>query len=631
MHLPLSLYPDATLDDSLFSNLGESIINGHWLGSFNSATLAKGPSFPIFLAVNSILGIPITLSLALFYAFSCWLVVRSLISIGLNSWWGLVIFVALLFHPYILPMNVLRDFTYPALSLILISGVIALIKGNYANQKNFFFYGLAFGFFWLTREEGVWVLPGIISTLLIRAYLIRGDREKIILLGRSFAMILIGCFIYIGSIATINFFKYGSFETVDFKNRAFSGALDNLYRVNVGPEVEFLPVPSKKREAIYNVSPAFAKLRGYFDGPGMGWTIHGCNYYPHTCGDIAAGWVMWALRAAVEFNGLYKSPKLAEDFYKQLNLEIESACSSGALKCESRIVPFVPLLTLNQMQKVPSEILKIIKLSLVMEQIRHSGGPSNDPVSRLNKLRLFLGNPKTLPSLNEEAALSPVLITGWFRSNSDLFWPHIECFGYQAYSKKIDRLPSLDVAEHFKDPQAGKNRFSISLASTQAKDCVFLDGVSRLKEEGVSIDKIISEDTRLFTTKSGGVLAIDQLVIQDPLKPYLLPLRVKRILADTYSYFVPFMALIGLLCFPLGLIRKIKYKIGNTNLLLIAGMCWAMLCTRVLLLAIIEISSFPVRTVSYMSAGFSLVILASLLSITQAYNLGITRVDNYRM
>ena len=52
-------YADAARDDALFVRLADSIAQGQWLGTFDDTTLAKGPGFPVFLAVVATLELPL--------------------------------------------------------------------------------------------------------------------------------------------------------------------------------------------------------------------------------------------------------------------------------------------------------------------------------------------------------------------------------------------------------------------------------------------------------------------------------------------------------------------------------------------------------------------------------------------
>ena len=164
MHLPVSLLTTAGHDDALFIKNAQHIISGDWLGPYNQMTLAKGPAYSIFIALNAFLGIPLTLSVSLFYLISCALLVRSISLIGLNCAFGFLLFNILIFQPAIFPTRIVRENIYVSLTLLVISGLIYLAEQEEDQKlmlvKNIFF-GLAFGIYWITREEGIWIFPAV--------------------------------------------------------------------------------------------------------------------------------------------------------------------------------------------------------------------------------------------------------------------------------------------------------------------------------------------------------------------------------------------------------------------------------------------------------------------------------------
>src|SRR5690606_21676968 len=187
MNVPVSIYTLAGHDDALFMQNAYKILKGEWLGdAYTQMTLAKGPGYSLFLAVNAVIGIPITLSIALFYAFSCWLLSNTLIRLGLPAFVGLVLFTLMLFHPEILPTRIIRDNIYPGLSLIVFAAIIDLFLLNQRRWFILFLYGGAIALFWLTREEGIWIIPALSLIILFRLVTcwLSGDKNNLIILAR---------------------------------------------------------------------------------------------------------------------------------------------------------------------------------------------------------------------------------------------------------------------------------------------------------------------------------------------------------------------------------------------------------------------------------------------------------------
>jgi len=405
MHLPVSIFTTQDYDDALFWRNAYQIVSGNWLGAYNELTLAKGPGFPLFLAANAVLGTPVTLMIALLYIFACGLVAITLRDLGLNKYLVLIIFAVILFHPELFPMRIIRDNIYPALSLIIISGVIRMVfVPVQRNQRlvNVVPYGLVFGFFWLTREEGIWIVPGILFLLFFKTIQLKKQNLPIKNVFYRFICFLSSAAIFVGLIALINYNQYGKFETVDLKGKAFSHALKSLMSVDVGQELPYVPVSFNKRQEIYKISPTFSKLKDYFEDRENIWRSYGCEIYPWTCGDYAGGWFMWALRGSVANKGYYENPKLAAEFYNNITKEIEKSCNMGFIKCKKNPIPFIPNITMTQLKEVPKKTVNALKLAMVQFPVAETKGLSWEPLGELQKTRLFLGSPCTTLAPSEK-------------------------------------------------------------------------------------------------------------------------------------------------------------------------------------------------------------------------------------
>ena len=435
MHIPVSIYTNAGHDDALFLKNAYQLVQGNWLGSYNEMTLVKGMGFSLFLAVNAILGTPVTLLIALLYVLACGITINTLYKLGMSKYLLLLIYIVMLFHPQLFPTRIIRDNIYPALTLIVLSGAIWLAclpiqKGRLIIKIAP--YGLVFGLFWLTREEGIWIIPGIMLLVLFKFIQFKNQRIPVRDLFNRIAIFSLAAFFPVMLVASINYHKYGMFEVVDFKGNAYSNALKSLYSVKAGADIPYVPVPYESRQAIYKVSPSFAQLKKFFEEDGKGWNSDGCRIYPWTCGDYAGGWFAFALRHAVSLKGYYANPVLAADFYNSITKEIEMACDDGLLRCASNPVPFMPNISVGQLKELPAKINQALGIAMAQAPIAETGGPSWDPLSKLKKVRIFLGSPKTTLSPSEEL----MDLSGWFYSkNND--WISLSC---ETHGKNVNKI-----------------------------------------------------------------------------------------------------------------------------------------------------------------------------------------------
>ena len=85
LSIPIEALANADHDDLLQVNQGCFLFAGQWLGPYNSRTLSKGMSFPLFLAVCKWLCLPYGLGLALFYIASILFFLRAVRSLVKNQ------------------------------------------------------------------------------------------------------------------------------------------------------------------------------------------------------------------------------------------------------------------------------------------------------------------------------------------------------------------------------------------------------------------------------------------------------------------------------------------------------------------------------------------------------------------
>jgi hypothetical protein len=610
MHLPVSIYTGWVHDDALYWGNAYQIVSGNWLGDYGKMTLAKGPGFPLVLAVNAVLGIPVTLLLALLYLFACGLTANTLRDLGLNKYLVLTIFVVILFHPELFPTRIIRDNIYPALSLIIISGVSRLVfipKQKDQRLMSIAPYGLAFGLFWVTREEGIWIVPGMLILLSLKMFQLRKQNLPVRDVCYRFAWFLSVAAMFISLIASINYYKYGKFEVVDFKGRAFSHALKSLNSVDAGKDLPYLPVSFKKRQEIYKISPSFLQLKDYFEDKGKGWTYHSCASGSWTCGDYDGGCFMWALRDAVASKGYYKSPKHAAAFYNGISKEIKKSCDSGLIKCKTNPVPFMPNISLERLKELPEKMVEALSLAMVQFPVSATKGPSLSPLDQLQKVRLFLGNPLTTFELSERRTE----LRGWFYSaNHD--WIFLNCLVTgKVIKRKVDRLESPDIAQHFKNPNANFQRFSLSVPGNENCSISSIDSPSK----NLQIKTLLEKQKTGLKFGKNGTLYFDKISqTEDSLRQKLF-LDIKNSLAKLYRLIVPVLVLLGALTYFIYLISLWLGKVSLNDVFILGTSMWCLLLSRILLIILVDISSFPAINALYMSAAFPIICLASFLSL----------------
>jgi hypothetical protein len=610
LHLPVSIYTGAIHDDALYWGNARLILGGHWLGEYSQMTLAKGAGFPLFLAINALIGTSITLATTLFYLFACGLLAKTLRALGVNKYIVLILFFAILFHPELFPTHITRDNIYPALSLIILSGVIRLVFTPQPQDRQLTSvipYGLVFGLFWITREEGIWIIPSLLLLLIVKTLQLKKQNLPIKDMFCRFACFSLVAIVFVSLIGLTNYCKYGKFEVVDFNGSAYSQALKSLNSVDVGQDLPYIPVSFEKRQAIYKISPSFAQLKDFLEDKTKITATADFSLYSGIYGDYAGEFFVWALREAVANKGYYQNPQRAAEFYNNISKEIQTACDSGVITCKTNPIPFMPNITTAQLHTVPEKISEAIKLAMVQFPIAATGGASEEPLDQLQRVRLFLGNPSTIFAPIEQRTE----LTGWFYSTT-LDWIVLNCsIKGTTIKKPIDRINSPDIAEKFKNPNASLQRFSIDVSDYD--NCSIATNTS--PSNTLPINSLLEQQDTTLSFSENGIFHIDHIYQSYIYNDKYAPSKVKKLLGKLYKLVMPIIILLGAITYLIYLILILVRKTEIIDIFIVSTMLWCLFISRIFIIVFIDISYFPAINITYMSAAFPILCLADFLSL----------------
>lgn len=348
MAFPIFALGGAAYDDLLFVRQAAEIGSGNWLGAYNNLTLAKGIGYSLFMLLNHAIGLPLKfsehalyLSVAAYFSLTISLLYRSRPS-------GLACFALLAFIPTAwfadVGGRVVREGLYTSQALLLLTLGIrcwVLPHAISANEqlriqwRTLILLGLVAGWFWITREEGVWLVPSMLL-LMIYWLLRQGDwrAQCHSILGFLF-LPLVAASLVVMTINTINYGVYGTFRNNDFRSSDYQSGYGALTRIRHDNWQRYVLFPKDARQRAYEMSAAARELQPFFEGAGgQGWRDAGCNQTQTSpCPEILSGWFMWALRDSVAQAGHYKSPEDAKAFYRRLSEEIEQGCQNRPDDC----------------------------------------------------------------------------------------------------------------------------------------------------------------------------------------------------------------------------------------------------------------------------------------------------------
>ena len=344
-------------DDYLFITLAESLLQGRWLGDYNHLTHAKGVAYPVFLALNQLAGWPLKLTEHILYLGAALYFSHMLGRIVNARWLTIVTFMLLAFNPApwspVVGGRVVREGLYTSLTLLMFAlalrcyilpdgtSVTQALRKHWAGLS---LLGLVGGVFWLTREEGVWLLPSM-GMLVVYGLMVRWRQGVAILPALAYlGLPLMVAQLPIQTVNTLNYRQYGVYHHNDFHSPDFVAAYGALSRIRHDAWQRYVVFPKDARERAYRFSAAARELKPHLEGElGQAWRAIGCEQTRTTpCPEILSGWFMWALRDAVQAAGHYQTAPQAAAFYRQLATQINTACDQSPGECLPRRQTLVP-------------------------------------------------------------------------------------------------------------------------------------------------------------------------------------------------------------------------------------------------------------------------------------------------
>lgn len=351
----------ASHDDQLFVKLAGHLVRGEWLGPYDQFTLAKGSFYSLWIAFSFLLGVPLFLSQHLLYAGACAAFSQACAPAIKTAWVRVLIYAVLLWNPMTFEgrsmARVLRQHIYVSFALLIFAGLVALYLRRERPLRQqapwAALFGFSFGAFWLTREEGVWLFPGIailVAAIGVKTWLTARARwaQPVRALGLAVA-----CGAILPLLVSMqNARHYGWFGTVEMRADDFKDAYGSLLRIQTGPKIPFVPVTREMRAAAYAVSPAFAELAPHLDGDvGLNWADSSIflTGIPADQRQIGGGWFIWALRDSASNARRPASAAEALAFYNQIAREINAAGDEGRLPAGPRRSGFMPPLEKGQL------------------------------------------------------------------------------------------------------------------------------------------------------------------------------------------------------------------------------------------------------------------------------------------
>ncbi len=605
---PVYAHPVAMLDDGLFVRSARFLSEGHWLGPFDKATLAKGMFYPMFIAGAAWLGLPLLLAEQLVYlaasalagaVASCFTGRRSM---------GAVVFVLLAANP--VPWiehlaRVVRDGLYLTQTLGIITLAALLLRPGRLRPGVAGVLGLLYGSFWLTREEGVWLLPPLMimggaSVMLALdnpavAPGIRGRLAACLPMALSSCLAAAVCAAVVLGVETVNWRQYGVFTDSEFHQAAFARAYGTLARVQPRAWRRYVVFPREVWSDVFAQSPAARELQPSLEGQsGQDWRRFAADasFTPGET-EILSGWFVWALRDAVSAAGHYRSAPEAAAFYRHLADEVDAACSAGRLRCLPPRATFAPPWHWQYVSDTLHTIPKLAHVVFTMGEGKVGAPPSDGGPADLARFADMVG--PVIPS----HALGTV-VRGWLTSTlpASAGAPQITLVQPQdgpLFRSSLRETSPSDVTQAL----PGNHGVRFVLDSDCDAACKAVLSVGGEEEMQIGWDRL---STRPGLNAHGIWLNIDSVELEPvgagTASRRQAQHRLGHIIGLGFAAVTPAAAAVALAGLSAGLLSRRLRRSAAPSLVLALGAA-AAVATRIVLLSYLEATSLPAANMLY--------------------------------
>lgn len=360
-----------------------------WGSDYHRETLYHLPLYSLFIRLVSLTGIPLRLVMDLLFSLSVGFFGRSLRRIGFG--WITVSIAALvgILHP-----ATFERFNSIGAENLLVPGMLAAlaaslcwwsVRGKKSEWPTAWLAAFLWAVNWNLRKESILILAllGIFAGCIVlseKTWNLRSLARRLTAgIVLPIALSVACSFLF----KTANYLRWGVFETSIITSKGYLAAFRALQSIPPHPHVDFIPATVEVRERAYAVSPSFATLRPYLEGPGAtGWRGYSKeftdsqglrNLDPR---EIAAGWFYWALHDAVVETGHGKTARDELEFFQQIGNEITSAQKQGRLEKRIVWVAYIDPVFTAWARRLPASLRAVIATTLSTKWSDHRGEDS---------------------------------------------------------------------------------------------------------------------------------------------------------------------------------------------------------------------------------------------------------------
>jgi hypothetical protein len=347
---------DAVHDDSLMVELAYNILQGNWLGDWNSTahpalTLFKPPGYPLYLALCMKIGLPPAVGALIIYLMASIILVKNAFPGILKEKNKILIFGLFAFNPAFYGDGsslIYRDILNAAILTLVIALCTLILKSPFY-LKNTVYLGIILGFlmgYTSLLKDDVKYITILGFTLTVIMKLVKKYRDPSLGLGK-YKTILIYVLLAVATnfaltsaIKNINYQNYGVSLIQDNTRGNFAKLLSDLSEIKTPQSSPDIFIDKNQIAAVAQYSKTFNKLKPYLDSDNI-WKQISCKF--NSICDQSAGFFQHELRDAFYYSNMAESANDLQNYSKQIRSEIEIACKNNKLNCSKTLnIPGIP-------------------------------------------------------------------------------------------------------------------------------------------------------------------------------------------------------------------------------------------------------------------------------------------------
>lgn len=323
----------------------------------DALSLVKDMSYPIFIDFVHITGLSYSMVLSIIWIVAAILTVKMLKNITENKFLLIFTYLFILFTPsafdVFIGTRLYRNSIIVPFVLITFVLMLDIVLNLITKSKicsinvicNSVFLGFVFSFTYYIKEDGIWLLPCLVLTVLISVAIvsyryvkfnkineINQSKTRVIMLVVTICLPILIFTLNTNIYKLINYHYFGVYEINTRTEGEVGKFVNNVYKIKSDDRTVEIWAPYDAIDKAFKSSKTLGNYPELKDKiihtPWFGGDI---NKEP-----IYGDFLTWVLRSALVDSNVWQSERQVSDLFRQVNIELEDAFNNGTLQKDNK-------------------------------------------------------------------------------------------------------------------------------------------------------------------------------------------------------------------------------------------------------------------------------------------------------